>query len=168
MPLKPLLCRHDFYWSERHGSDRCRRCGKRRAAEAVDVLTGEPFAPTDRSREVRELAGAPLTLDDLPQFSPAGGFFVDFDERKQRPPARSPALMRPSTKVLRAQAQERRDALMDLLDRMVQGARSTREEAIDAVLAVIEDAHSADPVLFGADAAGHFARLHDARSTPRC
>jgi hypothetical protein len=76
--------------------------------------------------------------------------------------------MRPSTKVLKAQARERRDRLPGLLDKLIHGARPTREEAIDAVLAVIEDAHSADPVLFGADAAGHFARLHEARSAHRC
>jgi hypothetical protein len=70
--------------------------------------------------------------------------------------------------VLKAQAQERRESLLDLLDRLAEGVRPTREEAIDAVLAVIEDAHSANPVLFGPDAAGHFARLHEARSAPRC
>lgn len=58
--------------------------------------------------------------------------------------------------------------LPGLLDRLAEGVRPTREEAIDAILAVIEDAHSADPLLFGADAAGHFARLHKARSAPRC
>ena len=166
-PLKPLLCRHDFYWSERHGSDRCRRCGKRQAAEAVDVLTGEPFAPV-LSRDGDEIHGAPLKLDELPMFEPAGGAFVDFDGRMQRTSTRSPALMRPSAKALKAQASDRRAMLMGLLERLEQGARPTREEAIDAVLAVIEDAHSADPVLFGAGAAGHFARLHQARSAPRC
>ncbi len=29
-PLNSFLCRHDFYWSERHGADRCRRCAKLR------------------------------------------------------------------------------------------------------------------------------------------
>lgn len=167
-PLKPLLCRHDFYWSERHRSDRCRRCGKLQAAEAVDVLTGEPIEISVTATGVAELASAPLTLDALPDFMPAGGVLADFDEPRTRAPARSPELIRPSAKVLKAQARERRERLMGLLDKMVEGARPTREEAIDAVLAVIEDAHSADPLLFGADAAGHFARLHDARSAPRC
>lgn len=160
-PLKPLLCRHDFYWSERHRADRCRRCGKRQAAEAIDVLTGEPLA-------VGGLAATPLTLDALPEFTPAGGAFIDFEEPQPRLVARSPKTIRPSAKVLKAQARERRERLLDLLDRLAEGARPTREEAIDAVLAVIEDAHSADPVLFGEDAAGHFARLHEARSVPRC
>lgn len=159
-PLKPLLCRHDFYWSERHRSDRCRRCGKMQAGEALDLLTGEPLGVAVAARATAGLAVAPLTLDALPEYAPIGGSTPH--------PARSPELIRPSTKVLKAQAKERRDMLQGLLDRMIQGARPTREEAIDAVLAVIEDAHSADPVLFGADAAAHFARLHDARSAPRC
>ncbi len=164
-PLKPLLCRHDFYWSERHGSDRCRRCGKLRAAEAFDVVAGEPFAG---NTTLKPVVCAPLTLNDQPAFPSAKGVFVGFDGRKQRSPLRSPALIRPSAKVLRAQARERREMLLGLLERLAQGSRPTREEAIDAVLAVIEDAHSAEPVLFGADAAGHFARLLEARSAPQC
>jgi predicted esterase YcpF (UPF0227 family) len=39
-----------------------------------------------------------------------------------------------------------------------------QENALDVLLAIIEDAHSADPVLFGSEAAGHFAKLHEARS----
>lgn len=162
LPLKPLLCRHDFYWSERYGSDRCRRCGKRRAAEALNVLTGEPVEMSVKAR-----SAAPLALDALPAFAPVESGFSGFAE-PPRTPARSPELIRPSTKALRARARDRREMLPDLLDRLVRGERPTREQAIDAVLAIIEDAHSADPLLFGADAAMHFARLHDARSAPRC
>jgi hypothetical protein len=32
-PLNSFLCRHDFYWSERHGADRCRRCAKLRESD---------------------------------------------------------------------------------------------------------------------------------------
>ncbi|HYC96959.1 hypothetical protein [Brevundimonas sp.] len=164
-PLKPLLCRHDFYWSERHRSDRCRRCGKRQAAEAADVLTAEPRAAAFTAHGVAE---APLALDALPEFEPAGNVFIDFEEPGPRAAVRSPKMLRPGARALKTQARERRDMLLGLLDRLVEGAKPTREEAIDAVLAVIEDAHSADPVLFGAEAAGHFARLHDARSAHRC
>ena len=166
-PLKPLLCRHDFYWSERHRADRCRRCGKRQAAEAVDLLTGEPLAVA-ASSGVAGFAASPLTLEALPAFAPVGGGFIDFEEPPVRLAARSPQTIRPSAKVLKAQARERREMLLDLLDQLAEGARPTREQAIDAVLAVIEDAHSADPLLFGSDAAGHFARLHEARTAPRC
>lgn len=166
-PLKPLLCRHDFYWSERHRADRCRRCGKRQAAEALDVLTGESPAMAP-PRAAAQLAASPLALDALPEFAPLGGGFIDFEEPPARLAARSPKMIRPGAKVLKAQAQERRERLLELLDSLAEGTRPTREQAIDAVLGVIEDAHSADPVLFGADAAGHFARLHEARSAPRC
>jgi len=32
-PLNSFLCRHDFYWSERHGAERCRRCAKLRESD---------------------------------------------------------------------------------------------------------------------------------------
>ena len=70
----------------------------------------------------------------------------------------------PSAKALKAQALERRENLLALLDRIAEGGQPSRRDSLDAILAVIEDAHSADPVLFGSDAAGHFARLHEARS----
>jgi len=158
LPLKPLLCRHDFYWSERHGSDRCRRCGKRQAAEAIDIPTGETFSG----------AGPAEGRADGPDLMTAWGISGEPGAATVRLPARSPSSMRPSTKVLKAQAEERRDQLLGLLNRLAEGGRPTREEAIDALLAVIEDAHSADPLLFGADAAGHFARLHQARSARLC
>lgn len=148
-PLKPLLCRHDFYWSERHLSERCRRCGKYRAAEAVDASGGG-----------KGLAGR--ASGALPGFIAPEGVFIDLDEPKSRP-LRSPGLLRPGASALKAQARERREKLLGWLDRLAEGARPTREEAIDGVLALIEDAHSAEPVLFGAGAAGHFARLEKAR-----
>ena len=70
-------------------------------------------------------------------------------------------LSRPSVKVLKAEAKERR--LPEALERLIRGGRPSREEAIDAVLAVIEDAHSAEPVLFGPNAAAKFALLYEAR-----
>ncbi|WP_291840057.1 hypothetical protein [Brevundimonas sp.] len=76
------------------------------------------------------------------------------------PPRRAAA----GDKVLKAQALLRRDALLTLLERLAEDRPPSREDAIDAVLAVIEDAHSADPVLFGEAAARHFARLHEART----
>lgn len=153
-PLKPLLCRHDFYWSERHLSEGCRRCGKHRVAEPVEV--------SGRGKGVAERASTPAP-GALPGFIPPEGVFIDFDEQRLRP-LRSPGMLRPGAKVLKAQARERRETLLCWLDRLVEGARPTREEAIDGVLALIEDAHSAEPVLFGAGAAGHFARLNQARA----
>ena len=144
-PLKPLLCRHDFYWSERHLSERCRRCGKLRAAATADVMTGAPHAMAEA-------------------FEPAGGILINLAEPPPHAAPRSPAVIRLRARMLKAQALERRERLPTLLDRLAEGGRLTREEAIDAMLAVIEDAHSAEPLVFGADAAGYFARLLDSRS----
>jgi len=157
-PLKPLLCRHDFYWSERHLSDRCRRCGKLQAAEALDVLSGRSLGAALAERSAISLPQAPVADDTLPELPTNGAGFDTSPE-----PAHLPVLSRPSVKVLKAEAKERRDRLPEALERLIQGGRPSREEAIDAVLAVIEDAHSAEPVLFGPNAAAKFALLYEAR-----
>lgn len=41
-PLNAILCRHDFYWSERHGAERCRRCAKLRETPQK-ILHAEPL-----------------------------------------------------------------------------------------------------------------------------
>src|SRR5690606_10349388 len=131
-----------------HRSDRCRNCGKLQAGVAVDALGGGPQGETPAVNTGPEPVGAPLALDALPAFTPAPGAVVELDAAEPRPILR-PGGIRPSAKVLKAQAQERRDRLPNLLERLIDGGRPTREEAIDVVLAVIEDAHSANPVLFG-------------------
>ena len=48
-PLNSFLCRHDFYWSERHGAERCRRCAKLRDSDKP--IHAEPLrfdAPPER------------------------------------------------------------------------------------------------------------------------
>ena len=65
---------------------------------------------------------------------------------------------------LMTQALRRRENLVPLLDRLAEGARIRPLESLDLVMALIEDAHSADPRLFGQSAAGHFARLNEARN----
>jgi hypothetical protein len=147
-PLLPLLCRHDFYWSERHLADRCRRCAKLRPDETVF----EPIEPREA------FADAVALGSDRP---------FNIEERRPRRPPAPPSPARPSAKVLKAQARERREMLLTLLDGLAGGGRPNREEVIDVVLAVIEDAHASEPVLFGPHAAGHFARLHSARNDTR-
>jgi hypothetical protein len=155
-PLKPLLCRHDYFWSERHRSERCRRCGKLNEDGGPDVAADAPvkipFAET-AVQTVRPPApeiGPPVedAFLDIPVFA------------EPLPPRRAAA----GDKVLKAQAKLRRENLLELLERLADGRQPSREEAIDAVLAVIEDAHSSDPVLFGEQAAAHFARLHETRA----
>ncbi|WP_420478211.1 hypothetical protein [Brevundimonas sp. FT23028] len=154
--IKPLLCRHDYFWSERHRSERCRRCGKLNdAAEAG--ADGEaplqiPFPDTavQSVRPPEPVMGPPV--DDA---------FLNVPVYVEPLPARRAAA---SDKVLKAQARQRRAALLDMIERLAAGLEPSREEALDAVLAVIEDAHASEPVLFGEHAAAHFARLHEART----
>ncbi len=164
--LKPLLCRHEFYWSERHRSDLCRRCGKTRMA----TDDAQPDSPTDATADSTSLdAETSVLLTEPEAFGPMDSAFFDIpaaDEQAPRPVVTEPVPVRrpPSAKVLKAQAQERRENLLSLLDSIAEGGQPSRRDSLDVVLAVIEDAHSADPVLFGSKAAGHFARLHEARS----
>ena len=157
-PLRPLLCRHEFYWSERHRSDLCRRCGKTRVAAEPDIAIANPAA-------VFQDVEAPLPADDQDAIGSLDSAIFDLPASDGSvPQPNSPLRRTPRSKVLKAQARERRENLLALLDRIAEGGQPNRKDCLDAILAVIEDAHSADPVLFGQDAAGHFARLHDARS----
>jgi len=158
-PLKPLLCRHEFYWSERHRSDLCRRCGKTQVA-----ADQEPFVASSNDTPFRE-AETSAILAEQDAIGPMDSAFFDIPVAEQGPPVNKVPVRRvPSSKLLKAQALERRENLLALLERMAEGGQPSRRDSLDVVLAVIEDAHSADPVLFGPEAAGHFARLHDARS----
>ncbi|RZJ46687.1 MAG: hypothetical protein EON87_03670 [Brevundimonas sp.] len=128
MPINSLLCRHDYYWSERHRSERCRRCGRTRTVEAG-------AAPVLPSAGARSDAARPVVQPRVT----------------------------PSEKALKAEARGRRKSLLESIERLADGDDLTRQEVVDALLAVIEDAHSSDPILFGPEAVGHFARLHEAR-----
>ena len=159
-PLKPLLCRHEFYWSERHRADRCRRCGKTQAADlqqpSAGVMNGAP--PSESVDDVLKSFVA-----EGPRGAMDSAFFDIPVPAPSAPPADRPKSRGPSAKVLKAQASERRENLLALLDRIAVGGHLSRQDSLDALLAVIEDAHSADPVLFGSNAASHFAKLHEAR-----
>lgn len=133
-PSKPLSCRHDHVWSDSLQVARCRHCG----TLDPDTVAPEPAMAAPVEDGFLEI---PVFNDPLPPRRAAAG-----------------------DKVLKAQALLRRDALLALLGRLAEDRPPSREDAIDAVLAVIEDAHSADPVLFGDAAATHFARLHQART----
>jgi hypothetical protein len=103
--------------------------------------------------------------DGQPANGPIDSTFFDIPAAEAFQPATTPAVRpSPSAKVLKAQALERRENLLALLDRIADGGQPSRRDSLDVLLAIIEDAHSADPVLFGSEAAGHFAKLHEARS----
>lgn len=156
-PLKPLLCRHEFYWSERHRADLCRRCGKVQAASEPAMADAFPSMATVGPETA-------VLIDDPDSIGVLDRAFFDIPASEGPAPELVPVRRAPSSKVLKAQARERRDNLLALLDRIADGGQPNRKDTLDVILAVIEDAHSADPVLFGSDAAGHFARLHEARS----
>ncbi|MBA4805517.1 MAG: hypothetical protein H2038_12785, partial [Brevundimonas sp.] len=130
-PLKPLLCRHDWYWSERHRAERCRRCGK-----LGQVETGPP-----------------------PRRAPPSGPPAAGEGR----PLPAPVRFATAPQALRREAAARRRRLPELLERLADGGVLGPEETLDAVLAIIEDGHSAEPLLFGPPAAVQFARLREAR-----
>lgn len=71
MSLQSLLCRHTWYWSERHGADRCRRCGKVNSedsgpAVAVPVSAGRPVGPRPLRERLDTLArGGELSRDEI-------------------------------------------------------------------------------------------------------
>lgn len=45
MALQSIFCRHTWYWSERHGAERCRQCGKLSDGEVGPAASNETFAP---------------------------------------------------------------------------------------------------------------------------
>lgn len=58
----------------------------------------------------------------------------------------------------------RRKILSAHLARLADGEELAGSEVLDLVMGLLEDAHVSDPLIFGADAASHFARLHQASS----
>lgn len=69
--LQSLLCRHTWYWSERHGADRCRRCGKLSSegsapAVAVPTSAARPAGPRPLRERLDALAlGGDLSRDEI-------------------------------------------------------------------------------------------------------
>ncbi len=162
-PLRPLLCRHEYYWSERHRTERCRRCGKLNPAAAAPALAmAGALAGSDRADPFAGVeAFAPLRTPSDLDFPPLTPEAATPDTAEPEPAAAAPT---PDRTTLKAESRARRETLLALIDRLVAGEPLTRDEALDAVLSVIDDAHAAEPVLFGEQAAAHFARLRAARA----
>lgn len=139
--LNSILCRHDFYWSERHHSDRCRRCGLVRAAQ-------------DSGPAMVGGLAALLAADDddleIPPSAPVG-LIKDWDR------ADDAGAPEPGAVGLHG------SQLLNRLDDLIAGGELSRAQTIETLLAVIEDGQSSDPVLFGPSAATWYARLHRAR-----
>lgn len=45
MSLQSIFCRHSWYWSERHGADRCRQCGKLSDGSVEPMAAAPTFNP---------------------------------------------------------------------------------------------------------------------------
>jgi len=142
--LKSLVCSHEFYWSERRRLERCRLCGKTQAGVTPSVPVQVPATPALtaelRPPQARDNSAAALS-----------------------PPPMRPVRSQVSEKVLRAEAWKRRRELPTLLSEVASGAELKNTQMIDAILGVIEDAHSSDPVLFGPSAAIYLTMLQQAR-----
>lgn len=169
-----FLCRHDFYWSERHRADRCRRCGHVRASEGtgptqVGSLAALLAADDGGDPETRS---SPPTGDSLledwdridaaqPVMPPQYAF-----EPKVQPetePAPAPKA-KPKPKSQPAPSvRNGGSTLLNRLEHLASGGALSRDEAIETLLALIEDGQSSDPVVFGPTAATWYARLHNGR-----
>lgn len=146
MSLKSLLCQHQYSWFERRQCEICYKCGAMRAARPMR----RPVFSSDDAASSEPAARPPEPVSPAPRTSPepinAGG---------------AEAL-----RALRTAGRGRRERLLDRLDRLAEGETLDRHETIDALLAVIEDGQSSDPVLAGDAAATWFAKLSDAASRP--
>jgi hypothetical protein len=143
-PFRPFLCRHDFYWSERHGADRCRRCGAVQEGREGGAMGGGLAALLAADEELAR----PTSSSHAPEISSVFQNW-DHDEPAPTPPA-------PPTGLSGA-------SLLDRLDELIAGGELSRAQTIETLLAVIEDGQSSDPVVFGPSAATWFARLNSAR-----
>lgn len=182
-----FLCRHDFYWSERHRSDRCRRCGSLRAGDGAEPartngLAALLAAGDGEGLETRFIPAPPPPRDPL---------FEDWDRLHAHQPVMPPEYVFEPAAPPEPEPQVRHQvepepqvqleptpaptptpvpsvrngggALLARIEHLASGGELTRSEAIDTVLAMIEDGQSSDPVLFGPNAALWYARLYAAR-----
>lgn len=160
-----FLCRHEFYWSERHRADRCRRCGTLRA--------GEGSGPTLSGGLAALLAADEGDLET--RFIPAPAPRVDTiledwegaDAAPSTPPVKAVSARKPARKTSAAKPEpvvgNGGGSLLNRIEHLVSGGALSRDETIETLLALIEDGQSSDPVVFGPSAATWYARLHEAR-----
>lgn len=142
-PFRPFLCRHDFYWSERHGGDRCRRCGSVREARESGAMAGGLAALLAADQEIARPTSPPRAPG-------TSALFENWDQEEPAPTPPAPVGLSGAS-------------LLDRLDELIAGGELSRAQTIETLLAVIEDGQSSDPVVFGPSAATWFARLNSAR-----
>jgi len=157
--LQSLLCRHTWYWSERHGADRCRRCGK---------LSSEGSAPTFAAAPAIQ-APPPLAVPPTVEASPTLAASPAV-EAAPTPAAASPVEVSPTfadAADVEVASSAARPAgprpLRERLDAPAYDADLSRDEILLTVIELIEDAQTSRPQLDGAAAAHYFAVLNSAR-----
>lgn len=134
--LKPMVCRHEYSWSERRQIERCHKCGKARALNGADR---------------HGAAGRPAILAASPQPSPVPQGVRAAESVRV---VESATLNGPGEAGGRLGVTRR-------LDHLIAGPLS-REQTIRLVLALIDDAHSHQPELIGSSAAVYYAQLEQA------
>lgn len=172
-----FLCRHDFYWSERHRADRCRRCGHLRAAEETGQThvgsLAALLAAGDEELETRFIPSPPLERDPIFEdwdhidaVQPVMPAHYAFKAEPEIQPEPQPAPISAPTPV--PSVRNGGGTLLGRIEHLASGGDLTRAETIETLLALIEDGQSSDPVVFGPSAAMWYAQLyaaHQAGST---
>lgn len=143
--LKRLWCRHEFYWSERHQTERCRKCGNW-ATQPADISKTPP-PPTPRSATVLE----PVTPIVPPPVQKPEPDVLDVSNAGDA-----------AVETRAAGAGARREVLLSHFTRLASGEELARLEVLDLVMGLLEDAHVHNPVIFGPQAASRLADLHQA------
>lgn len=157
--LQSLLCRHTWYWSERHGADRCRRCGKvnsEGSASTVAVSPGvevSPALPVSPGVEDRPTIAIPPAVEAPPTTA------VPLAVAASSTIAVSP----PAEVTSSATRPQGPPPLRERLDTLALGGELSRDEILLTVIELIEDAQTTRPQLDGAAAAHYFAVLNSAR-----
>ena len=149
-PLTNMLCRHEFYWSERHHAERCRRCGLLRDGDEDELGSDESEPESGASAR----GAASFERMDA----------VDWRRPRMGTSAASNGGASGNSVVnLRQQTEARRKSLLGLIEAVTMGESLTQEDLLDLAMGLIEDGHSAEPQVFGPQAAEHFAVLNEAR-----
>lgn len=149
-PLTNILCRHEYYWSERHLADRCRRCGLLRESDEGGVA-----AHNDQEADPEP------HVEGLDPFERLGA--VDWRRPRLSISTDAEAGSVVSAVELRQQTEARRKALPKLVHAAAMGENLTQHEVLDLIMGLIEDGHSSEPQVFGVGAAEQFALLNEAR-----
>lgn len=170
-----FLCRHDFYWSERHRADRCRRCGHLRADEGASATPVGNLAALLAADEggATGFAAPPVAdpiLEDWDRIDAAHpvmpadyAFAPEPLVEGEAGPIPKPRPQSAPTPV--ASVRNGGGTLLGRIEHLASGGELTRAETIETLLALIEDGQASDPVLFGPSAAEWYARLYNARQS---